>query len=305
MVESASSGIQEFSSRLRSVLAATSERRAGTLIGIFVVVSMLLVIVASARPSPAVDTSLAWASSYAVDGVCYCSGDLSDDIASTDYDGQSVGSICSRIGSGPIVGRIHYNTVQCGSEPAGVGERSLDGEVLQDELVCPGRVGDGVSCNSDTGPTWDLSFLQLASAPEVTTTVPATTSTAPTTSEQPELAAMSLRIIDARSQRDVGVVFDRVDQTVPLASIPADALAFDLLGAPEGTQSVAFEVFGALDHFKIENVPPYSMFGNAGPAYAGGSFGPGTYVVDIQAFDGPDGLGRQLAAQTISFTISA
>ena len=99
------------------------------------------------------------AGSYAVDGRCYCSGPiapgLADRIVPTPVGGQSVASVCERIGSGPgptlsdgQPGPVRYDDPQCGHGPIdGGGNGSPDG-------ACDAATTSG-SC-ARVGPRWDL-----------------------------------------------------------------------------------------------------------------------------------------------------
>ncbi len=94
--------------------------------------------------------------SYAVDGKCYCDSNgfdhgLDTKTAPTPFGSKNVVAICADIarvlGSGPAVGRIPYNDIQCGNGPA---------NDAADETGCPGRVDIGPGGCNQIGPTWDL-----------------------------------------------------------------------------------------------------------------------------------------------------
>jgi len=114
-------------------------------------------------------TSQSWADSYSVGGKCYCQTSYDHGIGNYTVEGtngMTVRQICPKLGSGPANGRVYYNTVQCGHEPAHNDAITINGQRVRDEKVCPGRVGRGVPCNSEKGAKWDLSFLNDPPAPQ-------------------------------------------------------------------------------------------------------------------------------------------
>jgi len=98
-----------------------------------------------------------WSGSYAADGRCYCSGALEPELASrivpTPIGGQSVATVCARVGTGPglkPVGggfdRDVYPDPQCGHGPHGTAARARGARCTDP--------GDD-ACLA-VGPRWDL-----------------------------------------------------------------------------------------------------------------------------------------------------
>ena len=112
-----------------------------------------------------------WSDSYSVNGQCYCDSSYDHGIATTsvltNQGSKLVPQICADInakyGTGPAEGRVYYNTVQCGYEPA---------NNIPDETDCPGI---SVSTGNYTGPrcqqkgaTWNLDLLYPSLEPDDT-----------------------------------------------------------------------------------------------------------------------------------------
>lgn len=105
-----------------------------------------------------------WADSYSVNGKCYCATTYDHGIGNykvnTPIGSQSVAQICEAIGPGPGKGNNPvYNTVQCGHEPGHNDKIRINGELVADEKVCPGRVDLGSNGCDIKGPKWDLSIF--------------------------------------------------------------------------------------------------------------------------------------------------
>ncbi len=104
-----------------------------------------------------------WSDSYSVDGQCFCDTNFDHGLdaifVDTPAGSFSVVRICDdirrRYGEGSASGRLYYNTVQCGHEPA---------NNAPDESNCPGFLTDSsgtfrdFSCNA-TGARWNLERL--------------------------------------------------------------------------------------------------------------------------------------------------
>lgn len=112
-----------------------------------------------------------WADSYSVNGKCYCATTYDHGIGSYTVDTpagvKNVREVCEAIGPGP--GKQDnpvYNTVQCGHEPGHDDPIRINGELVKDEKVCPGRVDQGSSGCQTKGPLWDLSVFGDGGGPE-------------------------------------------------------------------------------------------------------------------------------------------
>ena len=90
--------------------------------------------------------------SYSAGGQCYCSTTFDHGIGTqtvnTPQGVRTVEQICAVIGDGPGIGSNPvYNDIQCGHGPS---------NGLSDEILCPGRIDQGVAGCSVLGPTWNL-----------------------------------------------------------------------------------------------------------------------------------------------------
>lgn len=106
------------------------------------------------------DSALYWTDSYAVDGQCYCDSNFDHDLSGISVETPvgllPVAEVCAdvqaRFGEGRSNGRLYYNTVQCGHEPA---------NSSADEINCPGFLTDSsgsvqnFSCGA-SGARWNL-----------------------------------------------------------------------------------------------------------------------------------------------------
>jgi hypothetical protein len=120
----------------------------------------------TAAAGAAPTSAMYWSDSYSVGGQCYCDTNFDhdlDQVSVATADGQkSVMQICAdisaRFGSGGSSGRLYYNTVQCGHQPA---------NSAADERTCPGFLTDNTgsiqnyNCSA-TGATWNLESLYSA-----------------------------------------------------------------------------------------------------------------------------------------------
>jgi len=101
-----------------------------------------------------------WNGSYSANGRCYCSGTLPPSLAArivpTPLGGQSVATVCARIGDGPGLtqskgrfDRVVYADAQCGHGPFSAISRPLSED-------CSGTREPGADDCQATGPEWDL-----------------------------------------------------------------------------------------------------------------------------------------------------
>ncbi len=120
-----------------------------------------------ARVSRTPTSAMYWSDSYSVNGQCYCDTNFDHDLdrvsVATAAGQRSVMQVCAditaRFGSGSGSGRVYYNTVQCGHQPA---------NSAADERTCPGFLTDNTgtiqnyNCSA-TGATWNLDLLYAGS----------------------------------------------------------------------------------------------------------------------------------------------
>ncbi len=104
-----------------------------------------------------------WTDSYAVDGQCFCDTTFDHELEGIVIDTPTgrlpIYQVCADIqrqhGEGSQTGRLYYNTVQCGHEPA---------NNSPDEIECPGFLTDDsgawnlYNCNAK-GASWNLDQL--------------------------------------------------------------------------------------------------------------------------------------------------
>ena len=102
----------------------------------------------SANADSSIETRMTWADSFSVNGKCYCS-------SSYDHGMGRYKSICDSLGKPPKGKRTYYNTIQCGHGPAHNDKIRINGRMIADEIVCPGKVPG--KCNTSKGPKWDTS----------------------------------------------------------------------------------------------------------------------------------------------------
>ncbi len=106
-------------------------------------------------------TAPSWADSFSVNGKCYCKSSYDHGVGKIKVDKKTVRQICEAMkkdmqkalkGKGK---KVFYNTVQCGHAPAHKEKTiKVGGKKHPDEVLCPGRVGKGIKCNSKKGPKW-------------------------------------------------------------------------------------------------------------------------------------------------------
>lgn len=105
-----------------------------------------------------------WSDSYSVDGQCYCDSsydhEVGDIVFPTPVGNKTVLQICTdineKLGFGAPSGRVYYNTIQCGHEPANTAQ-------INDEWLCPGiPAGPGNYTGPrcfEGGSLWNLDAL--------------------------------------------------------------------------------------------------------------------------------------------------
>jgi len=112
-----------------------------------------------------------WTDSYSVDGQCFCDTTFDHELDGIEIDTPSgrlpVYQVCADIqqkhGEGSQSGRLYYNTVQCGHEPA---------NNSPDEIDCPGFLTDDTGAKnwyncSAKGANWNLDQLYSDSGDSV------------------------------------------------------------------------------------------------------------------------------------------
>ncbi len=128
---------------------------------------LLVTGVAAASAASASD----WSGSYAADGSCYCTGVLagrvSNTLVPTPVGSQTVGSVCERVGTGPVLmesggqfNHVVYPDPQCGNGP-------FDAIVEKVSAACPGTREPGSDDCHAAGPRWDLAKAYSRPAPAV------------------------------------------------------------------------------------------------------------------------------------------
>ncbi len=81
------------------------------------------------------------------------------------------------------------------------------------------------------------------------------------------------------------------------------SLAIALGSVPAGTASVRLTLGGPVSASRIENVAPYSVFGDSSGNYAGKAFGAGSYTLRMQAYPAQDAGGSLLLDSTHAFKV--
>lgn len=91
------------------------------------------------------------------------------------------------------------------------------------------------------------------------------------------------------------------EATINLASLPTRALNISAT-ASTGAGSVTFSLDGAAP--RIDNVAPFSFFGDTNGDFAAGTLSKGDHVLVTQAFSGPNGTGTRLSRKVVSFFVN-
>ena len=158
------------------------------------------------NPTPQVNPQPGWADSYSAGGKCYCATTfdhgIGDEMVQTPAGLRSVRDVCDKIGPGPGKGTNPvYNTVNCGNAPAHEEAININGQLVKDEVVCPGRVDQGASGCAIIGPKWDLSVFETT-PPTNTVSVDITT---PTTASVGQNIPVTISTVGAINKHQVYV----------------------------------------------------------------------------------------------------
>ncbi|WP_420393486.1 family 16 glycosylhydrolase [Acuticoccus sp.] len=119
-------------------------------------------------------------------------------------------------------------------------------------------------------------------------------------------SGLKLFLIDTKTDTiieeiDGGDIIDvSVAQTKRLSILAEVASDADDFGT---TESIRFDVSGALNKTKIESYTPYALFGDAGGNYFDGSMGLGKYSVTASAFSSDGAAGTLLAQVDVDFIL--
>ncbi|MGF1528657.1 MAG: PKD domain-containing protein, partial [Candidatus Competibacterales bacterium] len=119
---------------------------------------------------------------------------------------------------------------------------------------------------------------------------------------EPVEPTVELALIEATNGSTVAVVSDGA--TVDLVSAGLEQFSLSLLDPQTGTDSVDYLLKGPIDHSQVENISPYTLFGDqgGGASFTGRTALPGTYTLQVVEFAGGNASGEVLRDATLSFT---
>ncbi|SEK83729.1 Por secretion system C-terminal sorting domain-containing protein [Aquimarina amphilecti] len=109
-----------------------------------------------------------WKDSYQANGFCFCKSSFDHGVGNFKIDingqGRNIKDICDELKKHPSYrdlanGDPRYNTIQCGNEPGHEDAINIQGKLIKDEKVCPGRVDQGSKGCQCKGPKFDMDWL--------------------------------------------------------------------------------------------------------------------------------------------------
>ncbi|MEO1654651.1 MAG: hypothetical protein AAFU64_13985, partial [Bacteroidota bacterium] len=112
---------------------------------------------------------------------------------------------------------------------------------------------------------------------------------------------LPIRLIDAEQN----LLLDALSQgaKIDLAQVGTSFLSLEALRNPAETGSVSFNLTGPLNHQQLENLAPYTLFGDDSGNYEGDFFPLGAYQIEVVVFAGKRGSGEILDQFTLNFSI--
>ncbi len=108
---------------------------------------------------------------------------------------------------------------------------------------------------------------------------------------------LSINLIDATHEIAVTELLD--GGQYPIELFPT--FSMDVVQFPEGTRSIAYDLQGPLPNIRVENVIPYTLFGDDPGDYFGETPLPGDYQLRIQVYDSVRAGGNMLLEENYNF----
>jgi hypothetical protein len=115
-------------------------------------------------------------------------------------------------------------------------------------------------------------------------------------------SVVSFTLVDANTDQDIMVLHQ--GDSIHLSDYPANAFNIRANTQPDPTGSVSFDWNGQ-NKFKLENAPPYALFGDNNGDYAAFSFTPGTYNLVAKPYPSANGGGTAGTPLSINFIVSS
>ncbi len=115
--------------------------------------------------------------------------------------------------------------------------------------------------------------------------------------------AGTLEVVDASTDQVVASVLADTG-AIELDDPSNEEYGFNFVGAPSGAESMTFGVDGPVSYDRLENVSPYSVFGNDGQDFWGTELPVGEYTIRAEAFSQDRGRGSSLGVQVFEFEVT-
>ncbi len=181
-------------------------------------------------------------------------------------------------------------------------DSDLDGDAISAILIDPANMGSvnlaangGFNYTPNIGFVGTDTFTYQASDGALNS---ATTSVSISVGQSP----ITLQLVNAADDLDAGSL--ETDQTVLLSSLGFTEFSVRTDDIPNGTASIAFALSGPVATNQVENVAPYSLFGDSAGDFAGELLLPGSYSLQVSAFSQANAAGDPIAVVTVTFTVT-
>ncbi|MFK7958792.1 MAG: ThuA domain-containing protein [Lysobacterales bacterium] len=115
-------------------------------------------------------------------------------------------------------------------------------------------------------------------------------------------STITVQLVNAGDDSDAGLLEN--NQTLLLSSLGFSEFSVRTDNVPAGTASIEFTLTGPVATTRVENVAPYSLFGDTNGNFAGETLNPGNYLLQVSAFGQANAAGDALATVTVSFTVT-
>jgi|GEM_PF-3944877 len=138
------------------------------------------------------------------------------------------------------------------------------------------------------------------------TTPPVTTppTASPVTAPPTPAAATGVVVVDAVSDDRVARLSADGSTVVDVSAVGSGQFSAVFDGAVLDGGSVAFELSGPIDAGRVEDVAPYTLFGDASGELDGRGVVPGPYSLKVTVYAGGSGQGAIVSDTEVAFTIT-
>ncbi|NJO00707.1 MAG: hypothetical protein HC880_02580 [Bacteroidia bacterium] len=116
-----------------------------------------------------------------------------------------------------------------------------------------------------------------------------------------DIAVTDFRLIDAQNDQVIRILQN--NDIIDLQTLGSTQLSIEALVSSDQVKSVRWILSGTINHQKLENVVPYSLFGNLGADFSGQPLKPGIYQIQAIPYAEKNGQGSAGRPWIINFQV--